>query len=140
MSSRAGSGSRAARHAPVDVVFDGRCGFCTLAVARLQRLDRRGSITAYPFQRPGVLERFGLTSEEAQSAAWAFDATARFRGAGAAARALDAALGVRLCVPLYRVPPLRLLADRAYRWVADNRSRLRGSAPWCVQHPADCAR
>lgn len=136
--------TRAGRRSPIDLVFDGRCGFCTRAAYRLLLLDRRGRIVLHPFQRPGVLERFGLTEAEARNAAWAFEERSpgvppiRHRGAAAVARAFDAALGVRACAPLYRVPPLRWAADRAYRWVAENRYRLRGTTPWCARYPEDC--
>lgn len=142
---------RSSRRAPVDVVFDGGCGFCTRVAYRVLLLDRKGRVTFHPFQRPGVLERFGLTEEEARQAAWAFEAPVRaeakadddaqpirYRGAAAVARALDAASGVRLATALYRVPPLGRLADRAYVWVAENRYRLRGTTPWCSRDPRDC--
>jgi len=142
---------RSSRRALVDVVFDGDCGFCTRVAYRVLLLDRRGRVTFHPFQRPGVLERFGLTEEEARQAAWAFETPVRaearadddappirYRGAAAVARALDAAAGARLAMPLYRVPPLGRLADRAYVWVAENRYRLRGTTPWCSRDPRDC--
>lgn len=131
----------------IDLVFDGRCGVCTRSADWLRRRDRRGRIDLHPSQRPGVLERFGLTEAEAAEAAWAFDGGterpragegARYRGAAAVNRALDAALGVRVFLPVYRVPPIRWAQDRVYRWVAEHRHRLRGTTPWCTRHPEDC--
>lgn len=137
---------RASRRAPIDLVFDGNCGFCTRAVAWVQRLDRHQRVRLHPAQRPGVLRRFGLSNAEAAAAVWAFQppkpATGhpgfRYRGAEAACRAVDAALGIRCFVPVSRLPGIAWVGDRAYRWVAANRSRLRGVTPWCTQYPADC--
>lgn len=140
------SASGPARREPIDLVFDGGCGFCTRAVGWLRRLDRHGRVRVHPSQGSGVLQRFGLAEEEARAAVWAFqmpDPTAgrpgfRYRGAAAANRALDAALGIRLFVPLYRIPGIAWVQDRAYRWIADNRYRLRGVTPWCAEHPEAC--
>lgn len=134
--------------AGIDLVFDGRCGVCTRAADWLRRRDRRGRIRLHPFQRPGVLERFGLAEAEAREAAWVLEPggaavgegspATRLRGAAAINRALDVALGVRVFLPVYRVPPIRWAQDRAYRWVAEHRYRLRGTTPWCTRHPEDC--
>lgn len=126
----------------LDVVFDGQCGVCTRAAAVLARIDRRDRVRLHPAQRPGVLERFGLSAEDAAAAAWAFvdgSPDRRYRGAAAVNRALDAALGGRVLSVLYRLPGMRQLQNRAYRWVAEHRYRLRGVTPWCTQHPEDCA-
>jgi len=131
--------------AVLDIVFDGRCGFCTRAAARLRRRDRHGRLRFHPFQRAGVLERFGLSDEQARGAAWAFERGERpepgpaLRGAAAVNRALDVALGTRVFTAVYRLPGIRRLEDRGYRWVADHRGRLRGATPWCEAHPDDCA-
>jgi len=130
--------------AHIEMVFDGQCGFCTRAAEWLRRRDRRSRIGFHPFQRSGVLERFDLTEAEACGAVWAFEARGgdtepvRLRGAAAANRALDVALGVRLFHPLYRLPLVRQVQDRVYTWVAEHRHRLRGVTPWCVTHPDDC--
>ena len=46
--------------------------------------------------------------------------------------------GVRIFLPLYRVPGVTWLQDRVYRWVAEHRYLLRGVTPWCQEHPEDC--
>ncbi|MBN9612120.1 MAG: DUF393 domain-containing protein [Actinobacteria bacterium] len=127
---------------PLHVVFDGQCGVCTRAARWLAARDRRDRIRVHPAQRPGVLRQFGLSEEAASQAAWAIEerdgGTASYRGAAAINRALDVALGTRLFLPLYRVPGIQWVQDRAYRWVAENRFRLRGVIPWCQTHPEDC--
>lgn len=133
----------------VDLVFDGHCGFCTRAALWLQRADRHGRVQIHPLQRAGVLERFGLTEDEALSAAWAYRSTTGgeasvraavpYRGAAAVSLALDAVFGTRLFSTFYRVPGVWWVQDRVYQWVADHRYLLKGVTPWCAQHPEDCA-
>lgn len=129
----------------IDLVFDGHCGFCTRAANWIERADRAGRVTLHPLQRPGVLERFGLTEAEALAAAWAFETDASgkqlrpLRGAAAVNRAIDAALGTRVLSAAYRLPGVWWVQDRVYQWIADHRYLLRGATPWCATHPGDCA-
>lgn len=132
----------------IDLVFDGDCGFCTRSALWIQGRDRDGSVHLHPLQRPGVLERFGLTHEEALSAVWAFRrgggagagfrSTPPYRGAAAVNLALDAVFGTRIFSAVYRLPGLRWLQDLGYQWVADHRYLLRGATPWCLERPEDC--
>jgi predicted DCC family thiol-disulfide oxidoreductase YuxK len=120
------------------VVFDGHCGFCTRAVYAVQRWDRRGRIRALPLQGPRVLELTGLTREQALREAWWFGADdARMRGAEAMTAALATAVGIPL-LRLFRIPGVRPLAARAYRWVAEHRFLLRGVQPHCSRSSTRC--
>jgi predicted DCC family thiol-disulfide oxidoreductase YuxK len=60
----------------------------------------------------------------------------RAEAAEAINAALAAALGTHAPRHVYRVT--WRAQEWLYRWVADNRYRLRGATPWCEQHPADC--
>jgi len=123
------------------LVFDGYCGFCTRSVHAVRRLDRRDRVRPLPLQGPRVLEVTGISRPDALRAAWWIGADgSRSSGAGAINDALAAATGVPLFRWLYRVPGIRRLQDRAYRWVAEHRHLLRGVTPYCVAHPeAGCA-
>ena len=120
------------------LVFDGECGFCMRALGWLQRLDRKHLIEALPYQRPGVAESIGATpSECAESVQWRGPDSVRLEGAAAVNAALGTAVGTGLPLKLYRhTAPVQ---ERLYRLVAENRRRLPGVSPWCVQHPQDCA-
>ncbi len=124
--------------ARLDLVFDGRCGFCTRAVGWVHRLDRHHRISTHAYQEPGVLERFGLTESQAHTAVWAVVGGTKSAGAAAVADTLDAALGTRIFGKLYRLPPVRMLQDRVYQWVADHRGKFPGVTPWCERHPEEC--
>lgn len=121
------------------LVIDGRCGVCARSADLLASLDRRSRLTIVPSQAPGVIERYGLTAEQAEESVW-FVPTRGHRPARrapvlgraeAVAAALDTALGVRLFLGIAAVPLLGALLDRGYRWFAANRSLFPGATPWC---------
>lgn len=122
------------------VIFDGSCDFCTWSAEVLERLDRDDRVTVVPFQAPGVLERYGLATGDAEAAVWAMSPSGkRYRGAGAVNLALAVALGTRLPMVLYLVPGIRKVQNAFYAVVARNRHYLRGVTPYCQQHPDACA-
>lgn len=118
------------------LVFDGYCGFCTRAVRAVLRHDRRSRVRALPLQGPRVLELAGLTREAALHEAWWLGADGR-RSGGAAAMlaAVSAATGLPLTGAV-RLPGVRWMADRVYRWVAEHRRMFPGATPYCVAEPA----
>ncbi|NJM08482.1 DUF393 domain-containing protein [Candidatus Gracilibacteria bacterium] len=121
------------------LVFDGTCGFCTRSLYLLQRFDRAGRITAFPFQAPGVRERYGLSIEECERAAWAIAPDGRrFEGAAAINMAFSVALALPLPLLFYVMPGVRHVQDGVYGWVAHNRSKLPGVMPYCTAHPEVC--
>lgn len=105
----------------------------------MKALDRRGRVTAVPFQKPGVPEAAGLSLEECEAAAWTIEPNgSRHRGAGAVNAALAWALGWPVLIQLYYLPIIRQIQDAIYEWVAANRGRLPGTTPYCQQYPEEC--
>lgn len=90
-------------------------------------------------QQHGVRERFGLTVEQTDRAAWAIGADGTVVG-GARAIALVVAVAARSRTPLWpwRVRGLPSLLDRLYELVASVRRRLPGVTPFCVEQPEAC--
>jgi predicted DCC family thiol-disulfide oxidoreductase YuxK len=117
------------------MVFDGTCGICTRYAEWVLAQDRGGLICAVPNQAPGVLERYGLTRAQVDRELWAIHPTGHQAAGAAAVARILALLGGPwwALAALYEVPPLAWLADRAYRVVATNRSRLArwGVTPAC---------
>lgn len=121
------------------LIFDGECGFCTRTRDVLAGLDRHHRVSTMPFQSRGVAEAAGVSREELATAVyWLGDDGSRCSGAHAVNAALACALGTRLPLWIYRLPGVRQLQDAAYRWMAANRYRLRGTTPWCASHPSTC--
>jgi len=109
----------------------------------VRRRDRAGRVLAIPNQKTGVLERYGLTREEADRAAWTVDPHGRkLEAAAAINRVLDElGGGWRGVAALYRPGPSAALEEAFYRWFARNRSRFHrfGVTPECDEPGAGCA-
>ena len=92
-----------------------------------------------PFQKPGAPEAHGLMTADCERSAWAVTPAGRRHPAAAAITlALAVALGAGLPLWFYAIPGVRQAQERAYRWVAANRSRFPGDTPYCEQHPEEC--
>lgn len=101
--------------------------------------DRHRRVTTVPFQRPGFPESVGLTRAACEQSAWAVTPDGPAYSHAAGINLLIAVLlGSPLPLWLYALPGSRQLQERAYRWVAANRSRFPGDTPHCQQHPEDC--
>lgn len=119
--------------------FDGNCGMCTRSVNWLSRIQRTGELRTAPYQRAGVAERLGLSTDRMYEAAWWQDSSGVvYGGAEAINAALGVSFGTRIPLRLYRMPGIRQLQDAIYRWVATHRYRFPGTTPHCAAKPGDC--
>jgi predicted DCC family thiol-disulfide oxidoreductase YuxK len=109
----------------------------------VRRRDRAGRVLAIANQGRGVLERHGMTREEADRAAWTIDGEGhRLEGAAAINRVLAELGGIwPTTARLYQLRPAASLEEAAYRWFAARRSRFHrfGVTPECDQPGVDCA-
>jgi predicted DCC family thiol-disulfide oxidoreductase YuxK len=105
--------------------------------------DRAGRVLALPSQLPGTPQRFGISRQDLDRAAWTVDRRGRkLGGAAAVTRTLEALGGPwRLLAALLRLPGGRWLAERAYVWVASHRGQFRWLAvtPACDRPGVNCA-
>ena len=123
---------------PWTVVYDGNCKVCNRLVKVLNALDRRNEIEVVPSQAPGVMARFPWIPARAYAEALQMIGPGGQTWAGAAA--VEQILNV---VPkgwfvswLFRIPGVRLIADRFYRWFARNRYKL-GCGDHCQSRPVE---
>ena len=136
---RAGDAPRSGkltRNAARTVLYDGNCRVCSRLAARLAHWDRLGELEILPSNSPGVSTRFSWISAEA------YDRSLQVVGPGR--RTLEGAAALeeifsllprgRLFAWLLRVPLLRRVADRFYRWFARNRYRF-GCGEHCAARP-----
>jgi NADH dehydrogenase len=102
------------------LVYDADCGFCTRAARWAARKFSHGEqAEAWQFLGEGVLERYGLSVNDVQEAAWWVDSRGRReRGHRAVGRALLAGGGLRGLVGWFVLtPPTSRLAAGIYRLV-----------------------
>lgn len=123
---------------PYTVVFDGNCKVCNRLVKVLHRWDRRQELEIVPSQAPGVMARFPWIPAKAYAEALQMVGPGGETWSGA--RAVEQIL---LVVPkggliawLFKVPFVRVLADRFYRWFARNRYRM-GCGEHCQSRPIE---
>ncbi len=108
----------------------------------MARWARRRGVVAVPSQQAGVLQRYGITRDEADRTALVVgSAGQRLGGAAALNRVLDeAGGGWRAAAKVYRVRPVAFLEEALYRWFASNRSRFSrlGIIPECEEPGSSC--
>lgn len=99
-------------------------------------------VLALPNQKRGVLERYGLTREEADREVWTVERDGRREGGAAAINRVLREVGGAWSVvgSIYRFRPLAAIQDVIYRWFAANRSRFHrfGIRPECDEPGSDC--
>lgn len=123
---------------PYTLVYDGMCRICNPLADVVRTWDRTRRIEVIPSQTPGLLGRFPWITREAYAKAIQLVGPGGQTWQGAAA--VEELLGIlprgRLIAWIFRIPGVRVLADRIYRWVARNRYRL-GCGEHCVSRSLD---
>ena len=111
---------------PYVVVYDGQCKVCGRLVKLLNAWDKNDEIEVIPFQNTSVLDRFPWIPSEAYAEAMQLIGPGgqTWQGAGAVERIIDIMPRGRLISWVFRIPFVRAIADRFYRWFARNRYML----------------
>ena len=108
----------------------------------VRRHDQAGHVLVVANQKPGVLQRYGTTREEADRSAWLIVAGGgRLEGAAALNRVLaEVGSGWKVAAGAYRIGPLGTVEEAFYRWFARRRSWFRrfGVTPECAEAGSDC--
>ena len=93
-------------------------------------------------QKPGVLERYGISRADADRTVWTIDSQGgRLEGAAAVSQVLIALGGGWAIIgTLSRAQPLKFVVVAAYRWFAPRRGRFQrfGVTPECDEPGAHC--
>ena len=120
------------------VVYDGMCKVCTRLANVLRKWDRNHTLDIVSSQTAGVMARFPWIPPQAFAEALQMVATdgTTWSGAAAIERLLDVLPRGRLISWVFKIPFVRPLADKLYRWFARNRYRL-GCGEHCMTRPAD---
>ena len=123
---------------PYTVVFDGHCKVCGRLVRLLRWWDRKKILEIIPSQTAGVQARFPWIPARAylESVQLIGPGGRTWQGAAAIERLLNALPKGRLFSWVFKLPFVRALAERFYRWFARNRYML-GCGKHCQYREAD---
>lgn len=115
------------------LVYDGECRVCSRSVNVLRKLDSGEDIEIVPSQAAGVMARFPWIPPRAftESIQLIGPGNETWQGAAAVEHVLSVLPRAKWVAWIFRIPVVRSLADRFYRWFARNRYRL-----GCGQHCA----
>ena len=120
------------------VVFDGDCKVCTRLSRVLRQWDSHHELEVVSSQQPGVTARFPWIPLRAYADALqlvAADGTT-WQGAAAIEQLLTVLPRGGWIAWVFKIPFVRPLADKFYRWFARNRYRL-GCGAHCQSRPLD---
>ena len=125
---------------PYTLVYDGMCRICTRLSNVLKTWDRRRQIEVVPSQATGVTARFPWIPARAYAEAIQLigPGGATWQGAAAVEQLLGVLPRGRWISWVFKIPYVRPLADRVYRWVARNRYRM-GCGEHCQARPFNVA-
>jgi predicted DCC family thiol-disulfide oxidoreductase YuxK len=116
---------------PLRIFYDGQCPVCNREIQRHLRHDRLGHLRAIDIAAPDFnATAYGLDAQRVHDVMHVLTADGQvFTEVEAFIciwNALPPRLDRRLMIALLRLPPVRTIADRAYRAFAQNRVRLFG--------------
>jgi predicted DCC family thiol-disulfide oxidoreductase YuxK len=125
---------------PYTCVYDGMCKVCTRLAKRLRKWDRSQQIEVVSSQSSGVMARFPWIPPRAYAEALQLIGPGghTWQGAAAIEQLLNILPKGKLIAWIFRVPFVRRVADRFYKWFARNRYRL-GCGEHCQSRPLDVA-
>jgi len=125
---------------PYTCVYDGMCKVCTRLAKTLRKWDRHHQIEVVASQTPGVMARFPWIPSRAYVEALQLIGPGghTWQGAAAIEQLLNILPKGRLIGWVFKIPFVRVFADRFYKWFARNRYRL-GCGEHCQSRPLDVA-
>ncbi|HEY0811563.1 MAG TPA: DUF393 domain-containing protein [Longimicrobiales bacterium] len=111
---------------PYTVVYDGACTVCTRISRVFEKWDTGNIVSVVPSQQPGVKAFFPWIPDQAyqESLQLVGPGGKTWQGAEAIEQLLIVLPRGKLIAWVFRVPFVRVLADKFYRWFARNRYRL----------------
>jgi predicted DCC family thiol-disulfide oxidoreductase YuxK len=123
---------------PYTVVYDGACKVCGRLARVLEKWDGAGQLSIVPSQQAGVKACFPWIPEHAyrESLQLVGPGGRTWQGAQAIEQLLTILPRGRWISWIFKIPFVRSIADRFYRWFARNRYRL-GCGDHCQLRPAD---
>jgi predicted DCC family thiol-disulfide oxidoreductase YuxK len=121
---------------PYTVVYDGDCKVCTRLSTVLRRWDGNRELEVVPSQAPGVMARFPWIPARAYREALQLVGPGgqTWQGAAAIEQLLSILPRGKFISWVFKIPFVRVFADKFYRWFARNRYHL-GCGEHCQLKP-----
>lgn len=125
---------------PYTLVYDGMCKICNPLANLVRKWDHPHGIEVVASQAAGLMARFPWipASAYAQAIQLIGPGGKTWQGAAAVEQLLTVLPRGRWIAWVFKVPYVRTLADRVYRWIARNRYRM-GCGEHCQSRPLDVA-
>ena len=125
---------------PYTLVYDGMCRMCTRLSKLLIKWDSPNRIEVVASQATGVMARFPWIPAKAYSDGIQLvgPGGATWQGSAAVEQLLTILPRGKWIAWVFRLPFVRTLADKVYRWVARNRYRM-GCGEHCQSRPLNVA-
>jgi predicted DCC family thiol-disulfide oxidoreductase YuxK len=120
------------------LVYDGNCKVCGRLVRLLRTWDRNEEIEVLPSQQTGVMARFPWIPAHAyvEAVQLVGPGGRTWSGASAIEQLLNVLPKGRLISWVFKIPFMRGIADRFYKWFARNRYHF-GCGDHCQARPMD---
>lgn len=110
----------------LEIWMDGDCGLCRASRAWCELRDRRGRLVFRDF-RTDDTHHVPLRAEDFESSMWVRDSDGELlEGFDAWRRIMDELPQWKWLARLVSLPPLNVVGQRLYRWIAANRHWFRG--------------
>ena len=119
------------------IVYDADCGFCRWSLAWVLRLDRDRHLRPVALGTPAADELLAGLTEDERNASWHLVSPDGERWSAGAAAAPLLRLLPRGQAPSALVAKIPRLTDRAYRFVAEHRSKFSKVIPESAKRRAD---
>jgi predicted DCC family thiol-disulfide oxidoreductase YuxK len=125
---------------PYTLVYDGMCRMCTKLSTLLIKWDSPHRIEVVPSQATGVMARFPWIPAKAYSEGIQLVGPGgeTWQGSAAVEQLLTILPRGKWIAWVFKLPMVRTLADKVYRWVARNRYRM-GCGEHCQSRPLNVA-
>jgi predicted DCC family thiol-disulfide oxidoreductase YuxK len=129
------------RPGPLNIIYDGHCGFCLRLLKIVRVLDRRRAVRFYDSHQAETFELFPqLLHADVANAMYAVrEGEPLYRGFYGVRRLLWSVPLMWPLIPLFYLPGMSILGTRIYAWVARNRYHFGCGSETCAL-PAELPR
>lgn len=124
------------------IIYDGKCNLCVTFTQLLESFDRANRFNYVPMQNVEVLQQYGITPEDCEMGMILINQQSpnqRWQGSDAAEEIVNLLPMGQAFITAYRaLPGMKLLGDRTYEQIRDNRYQWFGGRKQTYHSPFGC--